>query len=179
MDRKLRRDPENKMIGGVAAGRANYFQLDVTWVRIAFALAAFFGGSGLWIYLILWIAVPEEYKSAYTYTDYRASAEEPAPQKNVNANPSSISILLGFLLIAMGAYFLLGEFDLLPYWFSLRKLWPLVFVVFGLLILSKATKKTNPSNDKPKEEPLRDTVVEDLSAEEVTEESKPLENQNQ
>lgn len=158
MDKKLTRDPQDKMIAGVAAGIAKYFQLDVTWVRIAFALAAFFGGSGLWIYIILWIAVPEDYKSPYTYTDYRMEREEPLKPVNQNKNSTNMSLLLGFLLIVMGAYFLLGEFDLLPYWFKLRKLWPLIFVVFGLIILSKAKKNKEPldkSEDKAqKEEPI-------------------------
>jgi phage shock protein PspC (stress-responsive transcriptional regulator) len=158
MDKKLTRDPQDKMIAGVAAGIAKYFQLDVTWVRIAFALAAFFGGSGLWIYIILWIAVPEDYKPPYTYTDYRMEREEPLKPVNQNKNSTNMSLLLGFLLIVMGAYFLLGEFDLLPYWFKLRKLWPLIFVVFGLIILSKAKKNKEPldkSEDKTqKEEPI-------------------------
>ena len=46
MEKKLKRDGKDKMIAGVASGLANYFELDVTWVRIAFGIAAFFGGSG-------------------------------------------------------------------------------------------------------------------------------------
>lgn len=169
MDKKLTRDPQDKMIAGVAAGIAKYFQLDVTWVRIAFALAAFFGGSGLWIYIILWIAVPEDYKPPYTYTDYRMEREEPLKPVNQNKNSTNMSLLLGFLLIVMGAYFLLGEFDLLPYWFKLRKLWPLIFVVFGLIILSKAKKNKEPldkSEDKAqKEEPIDIIDSENLNQE--------------
>ena len=122
MEKKLTRDPQEKMVAGVAAGIARYFQLDVTWVRIAFALATFFGGSGLWIYIILWIAVPEDSKSAYTYTDYRTETNDPIRPLINNQNNSKMNLLLGFLLIAMGAYFLMGEFDLLPYWFKIRKL---------------------------------------------------------
>lgn len=141
MEKKLTRDPQEKMIAGVAAGIGNYFQLDITWVRIAFALAAVFGGTGLWIYIILWIAVPEDRKPPYTYTDYRMDSEEPLKPVNQTKNGTNTSLFLGFLLIAMGAYFLLGEFDLLPYWFSVKKLWPLIFVIIGLLILSKARKR--------------------------------------
>ena len=69
MEKKLKRDSKDKMVAGVASGLANYFELDVTWVRIAFGIAAFFGGSGIWIYLILWIAVPEDKISPFTYSD--------------------------------------------------------------------------------------------------------------
>nr|WP_294896963.1 PspC domain-containing protein [uncultured Pedobacter sp.] len=156
MDKKLTRDPQEKMIAGVAAGIANYFQLEVTWVRIAFALAAFFGGSGLWIYIILWIAVPEDRKPLYTYTDYRM---DEGPIKPINEQKNhNLSLLLGFMLIVMGAYFLLGEFDLLPYWFSIRKLWPLVLVIFGLMILSKAKKNKTPLQQPEDKTPKEETI---------------------
>lgn len=48
------------MIGGVAAGLANYFDIDPTIVRILFVVIAFAGGASLLAYLIMWIIVPEE-----------------------------------------------------------------------------------------------------------------------
>lgn len=155
MEKKLTRVPQEKMIAGVAAGIAKYFQLDVTWVRIAFALATFFGGSGLWIYIILWIVVPEDYQSPYTYTDYRTEAGNPVKPLAESKATGKMSLVFGVLLIVMGGYFLMGEFDLLPYWFSIRKLWPLIFVVFGLIILTKATKRTEPVDEtKIEDEPI-------------------------
>lgn len=145
MEKKLKRDPQEKMIAGVAGGIAKYFDLDATFVRIAFVLAAFFGGSGVWIYIILWIAVPFEVRSPYTYTDYRTEPE-PLTQKDKAGRSTKMNFLLGTLLIVMGAYFLLGEFDLLPYWFSVKKLWPLALVVFGLLILAKTQQKKEPQD---------------------------------
>ncbi|WP_017257075.1 PspC domain-containing protein [Pedobacter arcticus] len=160
MEKKLTRDPQEKMIAGVAAGIAKYFQLDVTWVRIAFALATFFGGSGLWIYIILWIVVPEDFKSPFSYTDYRTESEGPIKPIPNEKNSSKLSLLLGFLLIVMGAYFLMGEFDLLPYWFKLRKLWPLIFIVFGLMILAKAKKNNEPVDRQPVDEkPIEDEAT--------------------
>ncbi len=137
MEKKLRRDNRDKMIGGVASGIANYFQLDVTWVRVAFALASIFGGSGLWVYLILWIAVPKEKVSAYNYTDYR-SDKEPIAESLAARNKSSVNFIVGLMLVVGGVYFLLMEFDMLPYWFEFRKLWPIVVIAIGLTILLKA-----------------------------------------
>jgi phage shock protein PspC (stress-responsive transcriptional regulator) len=57
-NRKLFRDPDDHLIGGVCAGIANYFDVDTVWIRIAFALAFCFGGTGLMLYIILWIVVP-------------------------------------------------------------------------------------------------------------------------
>ena len=57
--RKLRRSTDNKMIGGVAAGVADFFDIDATIVRVVWAIAALFGGFGIILYLIMWIVVPE------------------------------------------------------------------------------------------------------------------------
>ncbi|MFW5793521.1 MAG: PspC domain-containing protein [Bacteroidota bacterium] len=58
-ERKLFRDPDNKMIGGVASGLGAYFNVDATWFRIAFVVFTFFYGFGPLAYLILWIVVPK------------------------------------------------------------------------------------------------------------------------
>ncbi|MBT3421495.1 MAG: PspC domain-containing protein, partial [Bacteroidetes bacterium] len=59
-NRRLFRDSSNEVIGGVASGIANYFDVDVTIIRILFVLAAIFGGWGLIVYIIFWIAVPRD-----------------------------------------------------------------------------------------------------------------------
>ena len=55
----LRRNPFNQSLGGVCSGIANYFNTDTSLVRIAFVFAFFIIGSGLLIYLILWIVIPK------------------------------------------------------------------------------------------------------------------------
>jgi phage shock protein PspC (stress-responsive transcriptional regulator) len=57
--RRIYRDPENRMIGGVCSGMAAYWNLDSTLVRIIFILLMIFGMAGGLIYLILWIVLPE------------------------------------------------------------------------------------------------------------------------
>ena len=56
--RRLYRDPDNKIVGGVSSGLAAYFNIDPIWVRLAFVLLTFSGMSIL-VYIILWIAIPE------------------------------------------------------------------------------------------------------------------------
>lgn len=56
--KRLFRDENNKVIGGVCGGLANYFGIDVVVVRIIFAVLAVSFGFGLVSYLILWVAVP-------------------------------------------------------------------------------------------------------------------------
>jgi phage shock protein PspC (stress-responsive transcriptional regulator) len=55
----LRRNPFNQSLGGVCSGIANYLNTDTSLVRIAFVFAFFIIGSGLLIYLILWIVIPK------------------------------------------------------------------------------------------------------------------------
>ena len=57
--KKLYRDPDDKKLGGVASGIAKYFGTDVAVMRILFLILFIFGGFGLVVYIILWIAVPE------------------------------------------------------------------------------------------------------------------------
>ena len=49
----------NRMIAGVCAGVADYFGMDVSLVRIIFALMVLAGTVGAWVYLLMWLVVPE------------------------------------------------------------------------------------------------------------------------
>jgi phage shock protein PspC (stress-responsive transcriptional regulator) len=49
----------NRILGGVCAGLAEGFHLDVLWVRVAFLLLLFVQGLGLFIYVVLWLVMPE------------------------------------------------------------------------------------------------------------------------
>ncbi len=63
--RKLYRDPDNRLLGGVCSGIGSYLNVDSLIIRIVFVLLAIPGmGSGLIIYLILWIAIPEAHTTA-------------------------------------------------------------------------------------------------------------------
>lgn len=53
------RDSDEKVLGGVAMGVANYFGVDVSLIRILFLISIFFGGFGVLIYFILWFITPE------------------------------------------------------------------------------------------------------------------------
>lgn len=56
--KKLYRNPDDKVLGGVASGLAAYFDIEVIYTRLAFVLLILAGGSGFMIYLILWIITP-------------------------------------------------------------------------------------------------------------------------
>ncbi len=56
--KKLFRNPDDTIIGGVCGGIAAYIGTDPLWIRILFILSAMFFGIGFFIYLALWIALP-------------------------------------------------------------------------------------------------------------------------
>lgn len=59
MQKKLYRNTENGKLGGVAAGLADYFNVDVTLVRLVFVLLGLFDGAGLLLYAAMFFIVPE------------------------------------------------------------------------------------------------------------------------
>lgn len=58
--KRLVLDRQNRKIAGVCAGLANYFEIDVTVVRIVFLIALLCGGFGFWAYLVIWAVAPSE-----------------------------------------------------------------------------------------------------------------------
>ncbi len=74
--RKLLRPRADRKIAGVCAGVAEYFDLDVTLVRVVWLIVALFGGGGFIAYLIAWIVMPNESDRVY----YAPPASQPASQ---------------------------------------------------------------------------------------------------
>jgi phage shock protein PspC (stress-responsive transcriptional regulator) len=58
--RTISRPVHDRMLGGVAAGIARYLDVDVTVIRILFAVLAVFGGAALPIYVAGWLLIPED-----------------------------------------------------------------------------------------------------------------------
>jgi phage shock protein PspC (stress-responsive transcriptional regulator) len=57
--RRVFRDPDNKMLGGVCSGIASHFDFDPLWLRLAWVVLTLMGGAGILIYIIMWIVIPE------------------------------------------------------------------------------------------------------------------------
>jgi phage shock protein PspC (stress-responsive transcriptional regulator) len=63
--RRLYRDPDNAVLGGVSSGLSAYFNLDVILIRVLFVVLTLIGvGTPILLYIILWIAVPRAQTSA-------------------------------------------------------------------------------------------------------------------
>lgn len=146
-NKRLERDLQNKVLGGVCSGLGNYFDMDPTFWRVLFFILFLIGCSGLLIYIILWIAMP----GATHYATRDGIASQPGdPNLQVNdanqANPDSAqrkrnsNMAAGLILIGIGIVSLLARY--IPQ-ISWRTAWPVILIVLGiLLILPINTKKS-------------------------------------
>lgn len=146
MYKKLYRSVTDKMIGGVAGGIAEYFDIDPVIIRLVFVLAVIFGGSGILAYIILWIIIPQK---PYIITPFNSESQNrPDTNKNNdeqstqdagnNMNAYSLkpktdkSIFGGAFLILLGGIFLLHNF--IPR-FHFGDFWPIILIGLGLAII--------------------------------------------
>lgn len=56
--RRIYRDTDNRLLGGVCSGMSAYWSIDVVWIRIIFVILALMFFSGFLLYLLLWIVIP-------------------------------------------------------------------------------------------------------------------------
>ncbi|MEQ9425994.1 MAG: DUF2807 domain-containing protein [Cyclobacteriaceae bacterium] len=77
--KKMYRNPEGKVLGGVANGLSAYFATDVAVIRLLFVASIFLGGSGFIIYIILWAITPE----AKSITEKMQMQGEPVTLSNI------------------------------------------------------------------------------------------------
>lgn len=149
MTRRLYRSRTDTILGGVAAGLANYLNTDPALVRIAWAiLVPLTGGAALIAYIVGWVVVPEEPRGAAMTPPSTGEPLDPnAPVTAVDTAPEPIvrsdgraGVVVGIGLVVIGLWFLLREY--LPD-FSWNLVWPVVIVVIGLLLLFSAARKGN------------------------------------
>lgn len=145
MEKKLYRDEQRKTIAGVCAGLADYFGVDVTLIRLVFVLALIFKGGGIVIYLIMWIVIP-----AKPFAFHQSPTDAPPPYGNMaQPNPfqtpyppkpkSNGAVIGGLILVLIGAFFLIDEFNIFPY-IDIFRFWPIILIAIGLAILLKPAK---------------------------------------
>lgn len=80
--KRIFRDPDDKVLGGVCSGLATYFNVDPLWFRLAFAGAFFLAGTGFLFYILLWIVIPE----AKTTAEKLEMRGEPVNINNIEKN---------------------------------------------------------------------------------------------
>jgi signal transduction histidine kinase len=114
----LRRDRDAGWIGGVAAGIARRFGIDVSLVRLAFVVATAAGGFGLGAYLLAWILIP--------------AGESGSARSRLPTGRAAVEVALGTGLLLLAALLTFRELGI---WFSDAIVWPLVLIASGGALL--------------------------------------------
>ena len=130
---RLYRSTTNKVIGGVSGGLGDYLNIDPVIVRIVFVLLAVFGGSGVLVYIILWIVIPEQ-KYLFGTNINNDEKVEVDIESVINAKNKkrNSSLIAGIVLIAFGLLILMDR--LIPM-YNLWDFWPLLLVAAGVILI--------------------------------------------
>ncbi len=147
--KELTRDLSHKMLGGIAAGIASYFDLDPNVIRFIFVVLTIFGGSGILLYIILWIILPSSKQSSAggtetlkenvkeikdTVQEFAKELKTDGSNKNEHRGKSS-QYYLGLFIAAIGGLFLLINLGLLDA-YVIKKFWPVLLIFLGLYVVS-------------------------------------------
>ena len=124
--KKLYKSQRDRMFGGVCGGISEYLNVDSTFIRIIFVLMGLFGGSGIIIYIVGLIIIPEG--AATEHTDIKVKSK-------------SNTAFWGVLLIILGIFFLVPDFGAyrmhnMWMWHGLwRIMLPLMVIALGAWLL--------------------------------------------
>lgn len=137
-NKKFERSATNKVIGGVCAGLADYLNMDVTLMRVLFVVAALCGSFGFWLYVILWIVAPSQKVIGFN-NQYQEPIDISTPEDDKKGLQKG-AIVTAIILIGIGLIALIDNF--LPIdW--IWKLWPVILIALGIVIIMNTQKKQN------------------------------------
>lgn len=141
MARQLYRIPEKGKIAGVAAGFAEYFDMDVTLMRLLFvAVALLSAGSAIVAYIVLAFVMPVAGSAKTQEFNINERADTLAKEMRENGHVQSAGNYIGGALIILGLWFLLGQFFPIVFSVQWSVIWPLLIVLLGVWILIKGRK---------------------------------------
>lgn len=138
MDKQLQKSRQNKIFAGVCGGIGEYLNIDPNWVRVVWALLTLNTGVFLLIYIVAAIIIPEN-----------QDTEVLTKHNNFLGHISnSVVTIVGGVLILAGVYYLLLNFNLIPWEFiSLIKYYmrnaffPILLICLGLMLILYKGKK--------------------------------------
>lgn len=141
MEKKLYRSRRSRVFGGIAGGLGHYFGLDPVIVRIIFVIVTLMHGLGIFLYIIMWIVIPEEpFELAYPIYGQNKDQNETAnndfntaqlPKKNTG------STIFGVILIGIGMLLLADR--IIPR-FSFDDTFPFIVIAIGLFLIWNSLK---------------------------------------
>lgn len=130
--RKLTRRKDDAIIAGVCSGIARYFEVDVTIVRIIFVILAIWGGAGLLFYIIAAILMPSDDERNDATESRDDLSNHDSKKKDLSNKQVASNQLFGIIIMILGVLLLLRNlFD----WIRIERFWPIILIVFGLVLL--------------------------------------------
>jgi phage shock protein PspC (stress-responsive transcriptional regulator) len=130
---RLYRNPDDKILGGVASGIANYFGIDPLIVRLLFVASLFMGGFGVVAYILMWILVPEAHTAAQkvemtggrvTLSSIQEKIDQAIPPEKRKTAMRSVSGVIRTLVEGIGRI--------------LKAIFPLIGRLIGLVLIVAA-----------------------------------------
>ena len=137
-NKRLERDLQNRVLGGVCSGLGNYFEMDPTFWRVLFfllVLLPFVKFPSFLVYIILWIVMPAKQPGSNEsiVQDAEIADEGGTPQKNKG------NMMAGLILIGIGAIGLMARY--IPQ-ISWRIAWPIILIVIGIFLIIPKSKNS-------------------------------------
>lgn len=154
MERKLYRSKENKMIAGVCGGLAEYLNVDPTIVRVITALIGFLYGTGILIYIIAAILIPQ--RQGYSSDFYSSETHESGNHEQsfdsdfghsdfghakepLGMDPQKRNYILGGALVLFGLAFLLRAFF---HWLDFKTIISVALIVIGAIVITNGRRRS-------------------------------------
>jgi signal transduction histidine kinase len=130
--RLLRRDRDDAWLGGVAAGIARRYGIDVSLVRLAFVVAAAAGGFGVAAYGLGWLLIP---------------AGDVGPARvRIRTGRAAVEVALGTGLLLLAVLLTFREVGI---WFSDAVVWPLVLIAAGGALIWRQSMSDSEERSPP------------------------------
>jgi len=140
MNKKLYKSNKDILISGVCGGIGEYFNVDSNIIRLIFVVFGVFG-AGVIVYILLWIFLPYSDKSnVNTNSDSKIfdMNKENDVFKVITQNNNSG--LFAVIAIIVGVLFLLNNFFHIFYYLNLSRIWPIILIVVGFVLILKKNK---------------------------------------
>ncbi len=138
--KRLYRTPKDGVIAGVASGFAQYFNMDVTLMRLVFIAGIIVThGVAIVAYIALAFIMPTADKECVGW-NINERMENLASEVRDNGRLNRVSNYLGFGIVLLGLWLLAGQF--FPGWADMQWsiIWPCIIIVLGILIMARSKR---------------------------------------
>ena len=153
MEKKLYRIKNRQaMLGGVSQGLSEYFNIDVTLIRVVFVLLFFTPVPAFFAYFILWVVLPVKYDYGFAGVgDSQAfnSTNDISQNSNftiMSSHNQKNNLVGGAVLIILGIIFSFKTFFHINLFRYIGQMWPLILIGIGVWLIIRDRKDDNFTN---------------------------------